>query len=178
MLPIGDDNEHSGFAFVTIALIVVNVIAFLNEINRPEQAVQAFIFAWGVVPREYAAGIDLPPTIPLPYWSTMVTSMFLHGGWAHLGGNMLFLWIFGDNVEDAMGHFGYLVFYLVCGLVATFAQIAINLDSPIPGVGASGAIAGVLGAYLILFPQAQVRVLAGYYGIIRVPALVMIGLWF
>ena len=119
MLPIGDENDHGGIAFVTIALIVLNVIAFLNEINRPEQAVQAFIFAWGVVPREFTAGVDLPPLIPYPFWSTLITSMFLHGGWGHLGGNMLFLWIFGDNIEHRLGHARFVIFYLACGLAAS-----------------------------------------------------------
>jgi len=139
MFPIGDDNEHSGIAFVTIALIVLNVVAFLHEINRPAQAVQAFIFAWGVVPREYAAATDLPPLIPLPYWSTILTSMFLHGGWGHLGGNMLFLWIFGDNIEHRLGHVRFVVFYLGCGLAASLAHIFFNSGSIVPAVGASGA---------------------------------------
>lgn len=176
MLPIGDENEHSGFATVTIALIVLNVLAFLNEINRPEQAVQAFIFAWGVVPREYAAGADLPPLIPFPYWSTMLTSMFLHGGWGHLGGNMLFLWIFGDNIEHRLGHLRFLIFYLACGFAASVAHILFNSGSIIPAVGASGAISGVLGGYLLMFPRNRVYVLT-WGGVMAVPALFMLGLW-
>jgi len=176
MFPIGDDNEHSGIAFVTIALIVLNVVAFLNEINRPEQAVQAFIFAWGVVPREYAAGTDLPPLIPLPYWSTILTSMFLHGGWGHLGGNMLFLWIFGDNIEHRLGHVRFVVFYLGCGLAASLAHIFFNSGSIVPAVGASGAISGVLGGYLLMFPRNRVYVLT-WVGVVGVPALFMLGLW-
>ena len=176
MLPIGDENEHSGLAFVTIAVIVLNVLAFLNEINRPEQAVQAFIFAWGVVPKEYAAGIDIPPLIPFPYWSTMLTSMFLHGGWGHLGGNMLFLWIFGDNIEHRLGHLRFLVFYLACGVAASVAHIVFNSGSAIPAVGASGAISGVLGGYLLMFPRNRVYVLT-WGGVMAVPALFMLGLW-
>src|SRR6187549_3494141 len=167
MFPIGDDNEHSGIAFVTIALIVLNVVAFLHEINRPEQAVQAFIFAWGVVPREYAAATDLPPLIPFPYWSTLVTSMFLHGGWGHLGGNMLFLWIFGDNIEHRLGHLRF---------AASLAHILFNSGSNIPAVGASGAISGVLGGYLLMFPRNRVYVMT-WGGVMAVPAIFMLGLW-
>ncbi len=176
MFPIGDENDHAGVAFVTIALIVLNAIAFLNEINRPEQAVQAFIFAWGVVPREFATGTDLPPLIPFPFWSTLLTSMFLHGGWGHLGGNMLFLWIFGDNIEHRLGHLRFVVFYLVCGLAASLAHIMFNSGSSIPAVGASGAISGVLGGYLLMFPRNRVYVLT-WGGVMAVPAIFMLGLW-
>jgi membrane associated rhomboid family serine protease len=134
------------------------------------------VTAWGVVPREYSTGRDLPPGIPLPFWSTLFTSMFLHGGWAHLGGNMLYLWIFGDNLERVMGHARYLVFYLVCGLAAGFAHIAFNSGSSVPSVGASGAISGVLGGYILLFPRNRVRVMTRG-GIMAVPAFVMLGLW-
>ena len=176
MFPIGDQNDHAGVAFVTIALIVMNVIAFLNEINRPEQAVQAFIFAWGVVPREFATATDLPPLIPFPFWSTLLTSMFLHGGWGHLGGNMLFLWIFGDNIEHRLGHVRFVVFYLACGLAASLAHIMFNSGSSIPAVGASGAISGVLGGYLLMFPRNRVYVLT-WGGVMAVPAIFMLGLW-
>jgi membrane associated rhomboid family serine protease len=176
MFPIGDQNDHAGVAFVTITLIVMNVIAFLNEINRPEQAVQAFIFAWGVVPREFATATDLPPLIPFPFWSTLLTSMFLHGGWGHLGGNMLFLWIFGDNIEHRLGHVRFVVFYLACGLAASLAHIMFNSGSSIPAVGASGAISGVLGGYLLMFPRNRVYVLT-WGGVMTVPAIFMLGLW-
>ena len=176
MFPIGDQNDHAGVAWVTIGLIVLNVIAFLNEINRPEQAVQAFIFAWGVVPREFASATDLPPLIPFPFWSTLLTSMFLHGGWGHLGGNMLFLWIFGDNIEHRLGHLRFVLFYLACGLAASAAHIVFNSASNIPAVGASGAISGVLGGYLLMFPRNRVYVLT-WGGVMAVPAILMLGLW-
>ena len=176
MFPIGDQNDHAGVAYVTIALIVLNVIAFLNEINRPEQAVQAFIFAWGVVPREFATATDLPPLIPFPFWSTLLTSMFLHGGWGHLGGNMLFLWIFGDNIEHRLGHVRFVLFYLTCGLAASVAHIIFNSGSSVPAVGASGAISGVLGGYLLMFPRNRVYVLT-WGGVMAVPAIFMLGLW-
>src|SRR5204862_8161383 len=130
-------------------LVVLNVLAFLYEINRPgEGALQSFIQAWGVVPREYFAATDLPPRIPLPFWTTLFTSMFLHGGWLHLGGNMLYLWIFGDNLEKVMGPVRFLLFYLICGIAAGLAQIFASGASNIPSLGASGAISGVLGGYL------------------------------
>ena len=178
MLPIGDDRVQGGPpALVTMALVAVNVMAFLLEVSQPSpEAVQAFITAWGVVPREFAAGADLAPHIPLPFWSTLFTSMFLHGGWMHLGGNMLYLWIFGDNIEKTIGHLRFLVFYLVCGLAAGFAHILFNMGSGIPTVGASGAISGVLGGYLVMFPGNRVKVLTRG-GVTAVPAAVVLGIW-
>jgi membrane associated rhomboid family serine protease len=178
MLPIGDDKYAGGPPpLVTLALVALNVGAFLLELSRPsERALQSFIEAWGVVPREYAAGRDLAPFIPLPFWSTLLTSMFLHGGWAHLGGNMLYLWIFGDNLEKAMGHWRFTAFYLLCGLAAGLAHIASNSGSGVPTVGASGAISGILGGYLMLFPKNRVRVLTRG-GVTAVPAAYMLGFW-
>ncbi len=177
MFPIGDENVKGvGVAWVTMVVIAANVLAYLLEINRPDGAIQAFVQAWGVVPREYSTGADLPPTIPYPYWSTLITSMFLHAGWGHLGGNMLFLWIFGDNIEHRIGHIRFIVFYLACGLAAGIAHILFNSGSNIPTVGASGAISGVMGGYLLLFPRNRVYVLT-WGGVATVPALLMLGLW-
>lgn len=178
MLPIGDDRHEGGPApLVTIGLVVLNVLAFLLELSQPsEGALQSFIQAWGVVPREYAAATDMAPTIPLPYWTTLLTSMFLHGGWMHLGGNMLYLWIFGDNIERLVGHVRFLTFYLLCGLAAGLAHIFFSLNSAIPTVGASGAISGVLGGYLLLFPKNRVRVLTRG-GVAHVPAILVLGFW-
>jgi membrane associated rhomboid family serine protease len=178
MLPIGDDaGPHSGGRFVTIALVAANVLAFLLELGQPsERALQSFIQSWGVVPREYAAQTDLAPHIPLPFWTTLLTSMFLHGGFAHIAGNMLYLWIFGDNLERIMGPMRFLSFYLVCGIAAGLVHIAFNSSSMIPTVGASGAISGILGGYMLLFPQNRVRVLTRG-GVASVPAFVMLGLW-
>src|SRR6188472_2506273 len=147
MLPIGDDEGSAhGARLVTIALIALNLLVFFLELGQgSEGALQSFITAWGVVPREYSVGHDIPPTIPLPFWSTLFTSMFLHGGWMHLGGNMLYLWIFGDNLEKVMGHLRFLIFYLICGVAAALAHIAFNARSNVPTVGASGAISGILG---------------------------------
>ena len=167
MLPIGDDNStRRGVPLVTYALIVLNVLFFLVELSEGD----AFIMQWAFVPSRFLAN-------PVADFATLFTSMFMHVGWVHLGGNMLYLWIFGDNVEDRLGQGKYLVFYLLCGLGATFAQLAFSLDSNIPNLGASGAIAGVLGAYLVMFPQGSVRVLQGQR-VIPMPALIVIGFWF
>ena len=178
MFPIGDERVQGGPPpVVTFGLIALNVVAFLVELAQPsEGALQAFIQAWGVVPQEYSTAQDIPPTIPLPFWSTLLTSMFLHGGWMHLGGNMLYLWIFGDNLEKVMGAARFALFYIVCGLAASFAHIAFGPGSSVPAVGASGAISGVLGGYLLLFPHNRVRVLTRG-GIAQVPALVVLGFW-
>jgi len=177
MIPVGDDQVPGGPPpLVNYALIALNVLAFFLELSRPQGALESFVTAWGVVPREYSAGRDLAPTIPLPFWTTLFTSMFLHGGWAHLGGNMLYLWIFGDNLEKILGGVRYLIFYLVCGVAAAFAHILSAPNSAVPTVGASGAISGVLGGYLLLFPRNRVRVFTRG-GIMAVPAFVMLGLW-
>ena len=178
MIPIGDDNLAGGPPpLVNWALIALNVAAFFLELSQPsERALQSFITAWGVVPREYSSGHDIAPLIPLPFWSTLITSMFLHGGWMHLGGNMLYLWIFGDNLNKVMGQVRYFLFYMVCGLAAGLAHIAFNSGSGVPSVGASGAISGVLGGYMVLFPRNRVRVMMRG-GITAVPAYVMLGLW-
>ena len=166
MLPIGDDNStRKTFPLVTYALIAVNVVFFLIELAGGD----AFIMKWAFVPSRFLAN-------PLSDFLTLFTAMFMHTGWVHLGGNMLYLWIFGDNVEDRFGHFKFLLFYLICGLVATFAQLIFNTTSDVPNLGASGAIAGVLGAYIILFPQGRIRVLFGTQ-VVQMSALIVIGLW-
>ena len=167
MMPLGDDDSgRRTLPIVTYALIAINVLVFV-VFELPNPDLDAFINRWGTVPAEIMAGKDLV---------TLLTSMFLHGGWAHLLGNMLFLWIFGDNVEDAFGHALYLVFYLVTGLAASMAQVLLSPSSTIPGVGASGAISGVLAAYIVMFGSNRVRVLIGGM-LTTVPAYVMIGLW-
>jgi len=166
MMPIGDDNSaRRTFPLVTYALIALNVLFFLVELSGGD----AFIMKWAFVPSRF---LDNPGADFL----TLFTSMFMHAGWVHLGGNMLYLWIFGDNVEDRFGHVKFIIFYLLCGLAATFAQLAFSVGSKVPNLGASGAIAGVLGAYILLFPQGKVRVLQGQQ-VIQVPALIVIGLW-
>ncbi len=182
MLPIGDYAGHRrSYPFVTYALIAVNVLVFLYQVSLPEPRLEQFIFQWGTVPREITSGVDAPPTIGGPIYLTLLSAAFLHGGWLHLGGNMLYLWVFGDNVEDAMGHLRYLLFYLICGVAAGLAQIVINTTSSIPLVGASGAIAGVMGAYLVMFPGATIRtvvILVFFITVTYLPAILVIGIWF
>jgi membrane associated rhomboid family serine protease len=166
MLPIGDDDTaRRTVPLVTYALIALNVLFFLVE----QSGGDAFVGTWAFVPSRFLAD-------PSGGLLTLFTSMFMHAGWVHLGGNMLYLWIFGDNVEDRFGHIKFTVFYLLCGLAATLAQLAFSVGSHVPNLGASGAIAGVLGAYILLFPKGTVRVLQGQR-VIHVPALIVIGIW-
>jgi len=166
MFPIGDDDTgRRTVPLVTYALIALNVLFFFVELSGGD----AFIGKWAFVPRRFVAN-------PIGGVLTLLTSMFMHAGWLHLGGNMLYLWIFGDNVEDRFGNFSFAIFYLLCGLAATFAQLAFSLGSRVPNLGASGAIAGVLGAYILLFPQGRVKVLQGQQ-VIQMPALIVIGMW-
>jgi membrane associated rhomboid family serine protease len=172
VFPIGD--EHNGrrlTPFVNYGLIAVNALVFLYEVtlNRPE--LFEFIYRWGAIPVVVSDG---------DRWFTPVTSTFVHGGWLHLGGNMLFLWVFGDNVEDTMGHLGYLLFYLICGAAGSALHVLVNPESRIPIVGASGAIAGVLGAYILLFPHGKIKTLVFLWIIpfvFLVPAWFQLGLW-
>ncbi len=166
LFPIGDDNSANKTpALVTYGLIVLNVIFFFIEMSGGDP----FIERWSVVPRRLIAN-------PGGDFLTVFTSMFMHGGWMHLLGNMLYLWIFGDNVENRFGHLKFLIFYLLCGIAATVAQVAVSPNSTIPNLGASGAISGVLGAYIVMFPKGQVKVLMGR-GIANMPAFVVLGLW-
>ena len=166
MFPIGDDNSgRRTVPLVTYALIALNVLFFFIELSGGD----AFIKRWAFVPSRFLAN-------PFGNFLTLFTSMFMHAGWLHLGGNMLYLWIFGDNVEDRFGHIKFTIFYLLCGIAATFAQLAFGPGSNVPNLGASGAIAGVLGAYILLFPKGKVRVLQGQQ-VIQVPALIVIGIW-
>ncbi|HSK88605.1 MAG TPA: rhomboid family intramembrane serine protease [Anaerolineales bacterium] len=167
MLPIGDDNSARRITpVITYVLIAINVLVFLLELNNGE----AFVQRWAFVPSRFLAD-------PAGDFMTLFTSMFMHANWLHLLSNMLYLWIFGDNVEDRFGHGLFLGFYILCGLGATFAQMALNMASSIPNVGASGAIAGVLGAYIVMFPRGRVNVLLGRF-VTPMSALVVIGLWF
>ena len=193
MFPIGDENERGhGPAVVSLAFIALNVAVFLLLQGAGGASGEDFTYGYSAVPYEITNGVDLvgPEEItvggqsleipqepgPSPIFLTLLTSMFMHGGWLHIAGNMLFLWIFGDNVEHRIGHVLFIGFYLVAGIVASFAQILVDPGSVIPTLGASGAISGVLGAYLVMFPTNRVTVLFLRFPM-RVPALVAIGLW-
>jgi membrane associated rhomboid family serine protease len=181
MIPIHDDPVRRTFPIFTMTFIVLNVLVFLYELSLGNR-LDGFVSAFGTTPLEITSGRDVGPLAPLGnIYLTLLTSIYLHGGWLHLLSNMLYLFIFGDNVEDTFGHFGYLLFYIACGVLANLAQIAIDPGSTVPAIGASGAIAGVLGAYLVLFPHARVRtiVLIGFIVLIpRIPAMLLIGVWF
>jgi membrane associated rhomboid family serine protease len=192
LLPIGDDKTgRQTTPYVNYLIIAINIVVFLIELSQGD----SFINGYAAIPYEITHGVDLVGRVavrgvpgavipeypgPHPIYLTLLTSMFMHGGWLHIGGNMLFLWIFGDNVEDDFGHLKYLIFYLICGFAASFAQIALDPDSVVPSLGASGAIAGVLGSYLIMFPRNRVRaiVFLGFiFTIVSLPAFIVIGLW-
>jgi len=180
VIPIKDNNPTKSFPFVTIILISINAVVFLYQLSLNNVSGKVFVFTYGAIPYELMNSINLPLTPYIPNSVTLFTSMFLHGGLFHLGGNMLYLWIFGNNIEDSMGHIKFVVFYVICGIAAVFAHTVINPGSKIPMIGASGAIAGVLGAYILLFPRAKVSTLI-FFGffirIIEIPALIMIGFW-
>ena len=176
MIPLKDDNPTSTFPLFTIGIIVLNSLIFFYQQTLGEAAT-GFVFTYGAVPE--AVSSFRMTDFPAPL--TILTSMFLHGGWFHLIGNMLFLWIFGKNIEDQLGHLRFLIFYLICGVLASLAHIMVTPHSSIPMVGASGAIAGVLGAYLIRFPNARILTLIwfGFFiRLVRIPAIFFLGFWF
>lgn len=187
--PISDDDQDvQKTAYVTYGLLAANVVLFLIQMSNPE-----FTYGWSVIPKEITSGVDLvePQLIEIPgggaaeipqapgppvIWLTLFSSMFMHGGFGHIAGNMLYLWIFGNNVENRFGHAWFLFFYLAAGLVGSIAQIAMSPNSVIPNLGASGAISGVMGAYLVLFPHNRINAVFLYH-VVTVPALVVLGMW-
>jgi rhomboid family protein len=181
MFPLRDSVPVQRWPVVTWLLIGMNVWAFLNELLLGPE-LEAFVRTWGFVPARYFALAEVNPEDWVGSYLPILTSMFLHGGWLHLLGNMLYLYIFGDNVEDRLGHLRYLVFYLACGVGAALVHAHLAPDSTIPTVGASGAISGVLGAYFVLFPYARVYTLVPFVfvflGVVEIPAGVYLGLWF
>lgn len=182
MIPLTDDNPTTITPVVTFGLIGTCVAVFLWQVSLSPVAAQQAVYAYGVIPAVLFGSVDLPPELArIPAELSVLTSMFLHGGWMHLIGNMLYLWIFGDNVEEAMGPVRFIVFYVLCGLAAALAQAFQDPTSVVPMIGASGAIGGVLGGYLMLFPHARVLVLIplGFFTqLIRIPAVIVLGLWF
>jgi len=180
MFPLKDDNPTYHTPYVTIALIVLNVLVFLYEFAQGSQS-QAVVMKFGLVPYELTKGAELTPQFAFPTTLTIFTSMFLHGGWMHLGGNMLYLWIFGNNVEDVLRPIPFIVFYLLSGVAAALLFVATGPSTQVPLVGASGAISGVLGAYVVRWPKARVMTLIFLFWFIRIiwiPAVVVLGLWF
>ena len=183
MIPLHDDNPTEITPLVTIGLIVLCSLVFLYEVSLPERAGETFVFHYGAIPASILGHEAALPedAVAVPVTLTLLTSMFLHGGWMHLIGNMLYLWIFGNNVEDVMGHVKFVIFYVVCGIFAAMSHALTDPSSAVPMVGASGAISGVLGAYLLLYPRAQVLVLIPLGIFMRtmyVPAGFVLGFWF
>jgi membrane associated rhomboid family serine protease len=182
MIPLSDDNPTESTPLVTITLIASCVLDFLYQSTLPAQQGQAFVFQFGAIPALLFGHADPPmDLVVIPAYATLLTSMFLHGSWMHLIGNMLYLWIFGNNIEDVMGHAKFVLFYFTCGILAALSHALTDLSSTLPMVGASGAISGVLGAYLLLFPRAQVLVFIplGFASrTLYVPAGFVLGLWF
>jgi len=168
MIPLRDIIPSRTTPYITVTIIILNTLAWFYELSVPNDVLPAFLQVYGVVPAAFHA-------------STLVTSMFLHGSWMHVIGNMWYLWIFGDNVEDRLGHGRFIVFYLLCGIVAAFGQILIDPTSTLPTIGASGAIAGVMGAYFVLYPQSRVLTLIPliiFWEVIELPAIILLGFWF
>jgi len=182
MFPLKDDNPSSIAPAVSWTVMALCIVVFLWQVSLGSREGQEAVYALGAIPAVLLQGAHLPPEIALVSpLATVFTSMFMHGGWLHLIGNMLYLWIFADNVEDSMGHVRFVIFYLLCGVAAVFAQALPDSGSTIPMIGASGAISGVLGAYVLLFPHARVLVLIPIgiiVQIVRLPAWMVLGLWF
>ncbi|OGP51110.1 MAG: rhomboid family intramembrane serine protease [Deltaproteobacteria bacterium RBG_13_43_22] len=183
MIPLKDDNPTQTFPLVTIVIIGFNILVYLYQLTLSAEGLEYFILRYGAIPgrlihpllQDYSSGQTIP------YALTIFSSMFIHGGLIHLLGNMLYLWVFGNNVEDYLGHVKFIIFYLISGFFAAFIHTLSEINSPIPMIGASGAIAGILGAYLVLFPRANVSTLfifIIFFKIIKVPAVLILGLWF
>ena len=181
LIPIGDqDHPQQRFGFVVLLLLLTNIAVFIYQISLGDSGFERIVFQYGATAYELTRFTDIPPTIGYPVWVTALTSMFLHGSILHIGSNMLYLWVFGDNIEDAMGHGRFLLFYLLCGFGAVAAQTLVDPSSQVPMVGASGAIAGVLAAYIVLSPGRLVNVLTIIVIIpffFRLPAFIVIGFW-
>jgi membrane associated rhomboid family serine protease len=180
MIPLRDELPFRSKPYLTVSLIAVNILVFLYQMSLGLDGMRTFVAGLGAIPAVITGQPGVSIVQPVPAYLTMITSMFLHGGLMHLGGNMLFLWIFGNNVEDVMGRGRFLIFYLVCGVAAALGHIILQPASQVPMVGASGAISGVLGAYLIMFPRSRIVTLLFFFFVIqvvKVPALFFLGFW-
>lgn len=181
LLPLKDENPTLSFPLLTILIIVINVLIFFYQQSLSLTESQRFILKWGAVPYQIVHGEIIHVPLSIPASLTIFSSMFLHGGFWHLGGNMLYLWIFGNNIEDTLGHARFLIFYFLTGALAALTQIFSDPSSPLPMVGASGAVSGILGAYLLLFPGARILTLLFLFPFLRLihlPAILVLGLWF
>lgn len=181
MIPLRDLNPRSTTPFVTILLILINVAVFLYQVSLGPRVGQQFVYTFGMIPARVPMLLTGDNVTLGQAFEPLLTSIFLHGGWMHLIGNMWFLWIFGDNIEDYLGHFQYLLFYLICGVGAGVVHTIANLGSTVPAVGASGAISGVMGAYIVLFPRSRVLTLVPllfFFFTVQLPAVVILGYWF
>ena len=181
MIPLKDVNPTETTPYMTITLIVVNILVFLYQLSLGPRGDQLFILRMGIIPYEFTHAVDLPPFAHHPLVLNLITAMFMHGGFLHIFGNMLYLWIFGNNVEDAMGHIRFIFFYLITGILASLTHIFLTPNDHVPMIGASGAISGVLGAYFVLFPWAKVYTLIFLFffiTVIKIPAMVVLGFWF
>jgi membrane associated rhomboid family serine protease len=182
MFPLRDDNPTNIFPVLTISLIAINVLVFMYQLSLPPKALEVMVYQYGAIPAVIFGSQHLPASIvAIPAWASLFTSMFLHGGFMHLLGNMLYLWIFGNNIEEAMGRIRFIIFYLVTGLAASYAHALSNPNSIVPSIGASGAISGVLGAYILLYPRARILTLIflGFFiRLMYIPAGVVLGIWF
>jgi membrane associated rhomboid family serine protease len=184
VVPLSDNNPTRTTPYVVFALIALNVVIFIYELKLQsaptEEALQQFFNTWAIVPQELTASLS-GQAAPIGEWITLISSQFLHGGFLHIAGNMLYLWIFGNNIEDQLGHTKFLVFYLLCGILAGLSQWLFSPLSEVPTLGASGAIAGVMGAYILRFPKAQILTLFPIFFFIttiRIPAVFFLGWWF
>jgi membrane associated rhomboid family serine protease len=180
-LPLKDENPTVNKPVVTVAIIVINCLVFLYSILKSAKGFQIFMYQYGLIPYELVHMTEITPQFSAPILLTPFTSMFIHGGWLHIGGNMLFLWIFGNNIEDQLGPIKFILFYIASGLAAVVLFVVFSPNSEVPMIGASGAIAGVLGAYLYLFPRARVLTVMWIFffiRIVRLPASFMLGFWF
>ena len=182
MIPLKDDNPTHSTPIITYIIIGICVVVFLLELSSPYYKTGAIFYSWGVIPASLVHGVPIPDEIyRVPPTATLITSMFMHGGFMHLIGNMLYMWIFADNIEDEIGKVKFIIFYVLSGIAAALTQVFLNTESMIPMVGASGAIGGVLGAYIVNHPRAKVLVLIplGFFSqIVKIPAIFVLGIWF
>lgn len=181
MIPFRDNVPSRRYPIITVSLIVTNIAVFVYQLSLPPEMMERFFFQYGVVPAKLHSIFQAPSVVLTGLGTSFFSSMFLHGGLIHLIGNMWYLWIFGDNVEDRMGPVRFCIFYLLCGVLAGLAHIIFNFNSPLPSIGASGAVAGVLGAYLVSFPFARVLTLVPFFfffPIVELPAILVLGFWF